>query len=84
MSRKFLIEKLLIYRLDEQRWTKNQVNGQVQRVVLRSMAPSWKPVTTGECCESRLCSVLFNIFINDQGDGQCTNSNCADDSKWEE
>lgn len=59
--------KLLMCRLDEQilRWTKNWVNGQIQRVVLRSMAPGWKPVTTGVSWESILCSVLFNISIND-------------------
>lgn len=45
------------------------------------MAPSWKPVTTGVCCESILCLVPFDIFLNDLDDGQCTNSNCADDSK---
>lgn len=71
ISHKILIENLLIYRLDKQtlRWTKNWLNGQVQRVVLRSMAPSWKPVTTGVCCESILCSVPFNIFFNDLDDG---------------
>lgn len=70
VSHKILIEKLLIYRLDELtlRWTKNWLNGQVQRVVLRSMAPSWKPVT-GVSWESILCSVLFNVFINDLDDG---------------
>lgn len=70
ISHKILIENLLIYRLDERtlRWTKNWLNGQVQRVVLRSMAPSWKPVTTGVCWESVLHSVLFNIF-NDLDDG---------------
>lgn len=40
------LEKLLMYRLDEQRlrWTENWLGGWMQRVVVSSTRPSWRPV----------------------------------------
>jgi len=49
VSRKIVIDKLLIYGLDEQtvRWVENWLNGQAQTVVISGMKSSWKPVTSG-------------------------------------
>ena len=44
-----LIQKLLMYRLDEQtvRWFEKWQNGQAQRVVISRAKSSWRPVASG-------------------------------------
>jgi len=46
VSRKILLDKLLVYRLDEQtaRWIENWLNGQAQWVVISGTTSSWMPV----------------------------------------
>ena len=63
-------------------WTRNWLDGCVQRVVINSSAPRWRPVTNGVFQGSILVAVLFNIVINDTDDGiKCIPSKCADDTK---
>ncbi|GAB0206675.1 mitochondrial enolase superfamily member 1 [Grus japonensis] len=85
VSHKILIEKLLMYGLDEQtvRWTENWLNGWAQRVVISSSAKSsWKTVTSGVPQGSIPDPVLFIIFINDLDDGaECAPGQFADDTK---
>jgi len=47
MSHKILLEKLLMYTLDEWmvRWAENWLNGKALRVVINSLKSSWKPVS---------------------------------------
>lgn len=74
-SHKILIEKLLLYRLDEQRvrWLENSLNGQAQRVMISGTKISWRPVTSCIPQKSLLGLILFNTFINDLDDrAECT------------
>lgn len=88
VSHKILIKKHLIYRLEEQtvRWVENWLNGQAQRVVIRGMRSSCRPVTSsytsGVSLGSILAPVLFNIFTNDLDDwAGCTLREFVDDTK---
>ncbi|KAK4829816.1 hypothetical protein QYF61_006653 [Mycteria americana] len=77
VSHKILTDKLLMYGLDKQtvRWVKTWLNGWAQRVVISGAKSSWRP-------GSILGLVLFNIFINDEGDvAECTLNKSADDTK---
>ncbi|KAK4824558.1 hypothetical protein QYF61_016676 [Mycteria americana] len=53
----------------EMRWTENWLNRWPQRVVISSTKSSWKSVTTGVPLGSIQSSILFNIFIENLGDG---------------
>lgn len=83
MSRKILVKKLFMYRLDEQivRWIENWLNGWAQGVIDGSES-SWTPVTNGIHQVSMLRPVLFNVFINDLDDeAECTFRNIAGNTK---
>lgn len=84
LAHKVLLEKLLIYGLDEQISGLKTENRRAQRLVVCRAKSHWRPVTSALPPGLELCPVLFNGFITKLGDGaQCLLSRFADMTELE-